>query len=80
MDDTQLVLPEAFRDDLWLLTIPQVAQLLQTSVSSVRRKIRAGVLPCIRLGPRQVRVLASDLKTYIESRRRPPCSNGKVSE
>ena len=58
-------------EDLQLLTLSQVAKLLQVSISDVRRKVRAGVLPHVRLGPRQVRVLVSDLKTYIEKRRRP---------
>jgi excisionase family DNA binding protein len=71
MNDTQPSMPEIARDDLCLLKIPQVARLLQTSVSDVRRKVQAGVLPCVRLGPRQVRVLASDLQAYVESRRRP---------
>jgi excisionase family DNA binding protein len=59
-----------------LLTLNQVAERLQVSLSDVRRKVRTGVLPCVRLGPHQVRVLISDLESYIDAQRRPPRSSG----
>lgn len=69
---------EITRDDVQLLTLSQVAERLQVSLSDVRRKIRAGVLPSIRLGPRQVRVLVSDLQVYVKSRRRPLYRDGEM--
>ncbi len=57
--------------DVQLLTLPQVAERLQVSISDVRRKIREGKLPCVRLGPRQIRVHAADLGAYVEARRAP---------
>jgi excisionase family DNA binding protein len=68
------------RDDVQLLTLSQVAERLQVSLSDVRRKIRAGALPSVRLGPRQVRVLAADLQAYVESRRRPLCGGGEAAQ
>jgi excisionase family DNA binding protein len=67
-------------EDVQLLTLPQVAERLQVSLSDVRRKIRAGILPSIRLGPRQVRVLASDLRVYVESRRRSLYRDGVAAQ
>jgi excisionase family DNA binding protein len=71
MNDSHLNQMRGNLDNLWLLTLPQVAKRLQVSLSDVRRKVRRGVIPIVRLGPRQVRVLASDLQAYVESRRRP---------
>lgn len=67
------------QSDVQLLTLSQVADRLQVSLSDVRRKIRAGILPSIRLGPRQVRVLTSDLQAYVESRRRPLPRDGEAA-
>lgn len=71
---------EITHEDVQLLTLPQVAERLQVSLSDVRRKIRAGVLPSIRLGSRQVRVLVSDLQAYVESRRRSLYRDGEASQ
>ncbi len=51
-----------------LLTIEQSAEILNTSVKTVRRRIEAGELPVIRDG-RIVRVLPADLQRYISARR-----------
>lgn len=50
-----------------LLTIEKVASFLQVSPSSVYRWIKAGKLPAIKLGHRQVRVRQTDLEAYIRS-------------
>jgi excisionase family DNA binding protein len=75
MNDLHQNQTEITEDGLWLLTLSQVATRLQVSLSDVRRKVRSGVLPCVRLGSRQIRILASDLEAYIEARRRPPYLN-----
>lgn len=51
-----------------LFTIPEVAKLLKVSVVYVRREIKAGALPTVRLG-RSVRVARTDLDLYIKARR-----------
>ena len=49
-----------------LLTLQQVADRLQVSMSTVRRLIDAGKLKTVRIG-RNLRVRPDDLKTYIET-------------
>ncbi len=51
-----------------LLTIEQSAEILNTSVKTVRRRIEAGELPVIRDG-RILRVHPRDLERYISARR-----------
>ena len=68
MNDSHANQLEMAGDDLQLFTPCQVAQKLQISLSDVRRKIKKGIIPSIRLGPRQVRVRAIDLRTYILAR------------
>ena len=51
-----------------LLTIPQVAELLGVSESTVWREIRRGSLKTVRIGHRLRRVLIAELHAYIESR------------
>ncbi len=51
-----------------LLTLQQVAELLQCSLKTVTRRIEAGDLPVIRDG-RMVRVHPGDLERYIKIRR-----------
>lgn len=58
--------------DLRLLTLADAAQQLAVSVRTVRRLIRDGLLPCVRLGrgnPRVkgVRVRSDHVQAYIES-------------
>lgn len=52
-----------------LLTVDQIAEILNESTKTTRRRIKSGELPHIRLG-RLVRVLPDDLERYIASRRR----------
>jgi excisionase family DNA binding protein len=52
-----------------LLTVPEVAEILQVSPSTVYRRIKSGELPCIKLGHRQVRIKPEDLEAYIEAHR-----------
>ena len=54
-----------------LLTIKQVATRLKMDYSHIYRMIRAGVLPCIKVGIGRgvIRVKESDLEAYIEGKR-----------
>ena len=51
-----------------LLTVRAVAEILQTSEKTVRRRIDCGELPIIRHG-RSIRVHPDDLASYIAARR-----------
>ena len=49
-----------------LLTLQQVADRLQVSMSTVRRKVASGELPVVRIGRNQ-RVRPADLEAYIKA-------------
>jgi len=49
-----------------LLTLDQVADRLQVSMSTVRRRVADGELKTVRIG-RALRVRPEDLEEYIES-------------
>jgi len=51
-----------------IYTLPDVAEILQTSLSTVRREIRSGQLEAIIVGRRQIRVTAQALNRYLQSR------------
>jgi excisionase family DNA binding protein len=51
-----------------LLTIPEVARTLAVSALTVRRLIRSGQLPCVRVGV-QIRVQPRDLLRWISARK-----------
>ena len=53
-----------------LLTIPQVAELLQVCPKTIRRWIERGELVAHRLG-RQWRIAQNDLETFLKIRRHP---------
>ena len=53
---------------LQLLTLQESAQILKTSMKTLRRRIDDGQLPVIRDG-RIVRVHPADLERYISARR-----------
>ena len=59
-----------------LLTVKQVAEILQVHEQTVWRYLRNGSLPAVRLGRRVVRVARSDLETFIASGR----TSGEPSE
>ena len=50
-----------------LLTPTEVAAELKTTVETVRHWLRTGVLPGLRIGPRQWRVKRSDLVKFVEA-------------
>lgn len=52
-----------------LMTLEEVAETLNISLKTLRRRIEAGALPVIRDG-RLLRVHPADLERYIASRRR----------
>jgi len=51
-----------------LLTIDEVADILQMHTESVRRKCRKGELPCIKVG-RHWRVRKEDLNEWLNEQR-----------
>jgi excisionase family DNA binding protein len=52
-----------------LLTVKQVAGILQVHEQTVWRYLREGTLPSVRLGRRVVRIARNDLDAFIASRR-----------
>ena len=54
-----------------LLTVKEVAGVLKVAVKTVRREIKRGELPAIRIG-RQLRISADDLVLYIRRRQLGP--------
>jgi excisionase family DNA binding protein len=52
-----------------LLTVKQVAEVLQVHEQTVWRYLREGILPSVRLSRRIVRIARSDLDALIASRR-----------
>jgi len=56
------------RAEVRLLTIPDVAEFCRVSERTVRRWIKAGELPAIRLG-RQWRIAKRDLKRFLNDHR-----------
>jgi excisionase family DNA binding protein len=58
-----------------LLTIPEAAERLHLSTSTVRRRIWDGELPAVRLGAgpqAPVRIDPDELEAFVESHRAPP--------
>jgi excisionase family DNA binding protein len=53
-----------------LLTAPQVATSLQVSLRTIRRLIRSGALPVVRIG-RTLRVRGADLEAFLKTRSGP---------
>ena len=49
-----------------LLSVDEAARVLSCSRSTVRRLLRGGDLPAVRVSPRVVRVRRSDLEALIE--------------
>ena len=56
------------RAEVRLLTIPDVAEFCRVSERTVRRWIKAGELPAIRLG-RQWRIAKKDLERFLSDHR-----------
>ena len=54
-----------------LLTIKQVAELLQVHEQTAWRYVKQGRLPCVRLGRRAIRVALQDLNDFIVSNKVP---------
>jgi excisionase family DNA binding protein len=50
-----------------LLTVEEVAEALRVDDATVRRWIADGRLAGVRLGPKLLRVKASDLATFLEA-------------
>jgi excisionase family DNA binding protein len=51
-----------------LLTVPQLAELLQTSEKTVRRMVSSRRMPCVRFG-RQIRFVRGDVFRWLEARK-----------
>ena len=56
--------PAQDQDD-GILTVPQVAKMLQLSTARIYELTRTKVLRCVTIGERQVRVRRSDLDEYL---------------
>ena len=54
-----------------LLTVDEVAGILKVATKTVRREIKRGELPAVRIG-RQLRISADDLVLYIRRRQIGP--------
>lgn len=50
-----------------LLTLADVADFLAVSLSTVRRLVRDGNLPAVRVGQRSIRVRPEDLEAYLQA-------------
>ena len=53
-----------------VLTVPQLAEIIQISPSNLYLLIKKEQFPHVRIG-RNVRILQSDLEEWIEQRRKP---------
>ena len=53
-----------------LLTVDEAAELTRLSASTIRRLIEQGRLPVVRPVDDSVRIAPSDLRTFLETRRR----------
>lgn len=51
-----------------LMTLPEVARMLQLSDKTVRRLVAARRIPCVRLG-RQIRFVPSEVFRWVEARK-----------
>jgi len=63
-----------------LLTIRQVAELLQVHEQTAWRYVRQGRLPCVRLGRRAIRVARQDLDDFIASNKVPAKTQTRETE
>ena len=61
-----------------LLTVKDVAERLQMSVSWVYKQTEAGLLPCVRLGA-SVRFRPSELRAYIAGEWKPRHTGASVA-
>ena len=55
--------------ELKYLTSEEVLQLLRISKPTLTRWVRDGIIPAVRLGPRQLRFPKADLLNWVESQR-----------
>jgi excisionase family DNA binding protein len=52
-----------------LLTIPETASRLRVSEKTVRRLVRAGILPAVRVSAGAIRIEADELDDWLDERR-----------
>ena len=62
-----------------LLTADEIAQLCRTSLSTVYAWMQSGALPCVRLGPRCVRIEPDDFENFRKAARIVGNSRGPQS-
>jgi excisionase family DNA binding protein len=62
-----------------MLTVEQTAEKLQMHVATVRRMLRAGQLPGMKLGPKEWRIPSDALQEFINGKMRRPAAGEKVS-
>jgi excisionase family DNA binding protein len=61
-----------------LLTVEQAAARLQLHQDTIRRLLRNGQLPGVKVGKRQWRISSSVLQRYVEGDSRKPSANAEV--
>lgn len=52
-----------------LLSVKDAAKLLSVSVSYVRKLVKSGEIPAVKLGPKCLRIAVKDLEAWAESRK-----------
>jgi excisionase family DNA binding protein len=57
-----------------ILTVEQTAQMLQMHVATVRRMLRNGSLPGMKLGPKEWRIPAKSLQEFIDAKMGKPAA------
>lgn len=60
-----------------LLTLAQVAAMLNVSPATVKRFVRSGELPIVRFGYHTIRCRRGDVDAFIVAHRTPPAAGGQ---
>ena len=60
-----------------MLTVEQTAEKLQMHVATVRRMLRAGQLPGMKLGPKEWRIPSDALQAFIDAKMGKPAATEK---
>jgi excisionase family DNA binding protein len=62
-----------------ILTVEQAAEILQMHVATVRRMLRLGQLPGMKLGPKEWRIPSDALQEFIAGKMKGQAAGGKDS-
>ncbi len=63
-----------------LLTVDQAAEKLQMHVATVRRMLRAGQIPGMKLGAKEWRIPSAALQEYVERATRKPAPSAPAPD